>query len=265
VIFPEKDKPAEDCPYAFPLSTRREIVGFLSRHDGHPSDRDGFCLSWNIKVGDFDATGSRHSGEFNFDPVFDAHWKSAVEHDGERFWDACRDGLSQWTGGCYAVHPGMNEGAYEFSTAGRSGGHLVLTAMSGESVSFEGRRSFIEWLENLASDSTLVEMYRLAVCCDHDLGRPASEVEYQFACQRSMFEARRVEDRRRLVRADRAAIAAAESLGGRLLERNGSWHTVQVRCTGAAGGPYESEAAAARAYCEANSHQLPASAANTIH
>lgn len=190
VIFSEADKPkAEDeCPYQFPLSTRREIVAFLSSHSGHEANRHDFALSWDIKVRAVNSISEKYREEFKHDPAFDARWKDLTERDGDLFWEACADGLRQWTEGDYTIWPGENDGKYEFHTAGRSGGHLVLTKMFGERMIFGGRHEFVEWLENEAPDITLVELYKLVVCCDHDLENPTAEVEYQLAFQRQVME-----------------------------------------------------------------------------
>jgi hypothetical protein len=189
VIFPDANKPQDpECPYSFPLSTKREIIEFLAAHSGHAANTYDFALSWNIKVRSLDTSLEKYREEFEFDAQFDAKWEKLCETDESLFWNACSDGLSQWIEGDYAIYPGVNDGKYEFHTAGRSGGHLVLTKMFGSNMIFKGRHEYVEWLENDATDSELVELYKLVVNCDHDLARPRDEVEYQLATLRQIKE-----------------------------------------------------------------------------
>ena len=191
VIFPDSAKEQDpDCPYVFPLSTKREIVSFLGSHPGHDTGSRDFALSWNIKVGLLDTTGRKHDDEFKFDPEFDAKWEAEVQADreGNMFNQACEDGLRQWTEGEYSTYPGDDTGKYEFHTAGRMGGHLVLTGCMGDRTIFSGRASFVEWLEEEATDVQLVDLYKVVSCCDRDLADPTKEVEYQFAFMRSCKE-----------------------------------------------------------------------------
>jgi hypothetical protein len=251
IIF--KDKPGADCPYQFPLSTKREIVEFLSNHEGHAPDRYGFCLSWDIKVYNLDNDLKSVRDEFRLDKAFDARWKQMVEKDDTYFDEACASGISQWTEGSYTTYPGDDAGRYEFGIAGRSGGHLVLTKLDNTKMEFRSRVDFIEWLEQSATDKELVDLYKLVVSCDHDLKNPSAEVEYQLGFIRQQFEDTWKAERDSLPVEERDIIAQAEAAGAQFVEADGEWGYVGPRYD--ADG-FETQAEAAESYLASLDHQI---------
>jgi hypothetical protein len=190
-----------ECPYKFPHATREDIIVALARHHGHvPMNHNngGFVVAWDIKVrGDVDFTGTNH-GKEEVDPAYDKAWEIFTNKNSDSlFWEACEDGLRQWTEGDYTTWPDGDRGAYKFSTNGRSNGHLILTGWDGPRppsggwascpMAFQSRNDYIEWLKEL-DEKDLARFYKLVTCCDHDTRNPHEEVSFQIACQRQSQE-----------------------------------------------------------------------------
>lgn len=188
-----------ECSYKFPYTTREDIIVFLANHHGHvPANYNngGFCLAWDIKLhGNVDMTGSAY-GTFEVEAEYSEQWSSHVEREGERIVDmACRDAVDHYTSGEYCPFPGPDEG-YKFATAGRSGGHLILTQWDGPSPSsggwrscpmaFSSRNDFIEWLQDL-SDKDLSKLYALTVSVDQDTKNPHMIISNAIADARINF------------------------------------------------------------------------------
>ncbi|AQT06694.1 hypothetical protein A0U91_16970 (plasmid) [Acetobacter persici] len=200
-LLPEMKRcndPASEAPYKFPLESREDIIVALGRHSFHDAGgRRDNCLSWNIKVYDFDATG-KAGGEEPTDARYDDAWK-AYAYQNDVFNMACESALLPYVEKEYTTYPGDDQGGYEFTTAGRSSGHLVLTNWDGNTpsdpaskaipLSFYDRTDFVEWLKDLP-DTSLVKLYKLVTCLDEDLKpeRIKSEMDYQFSTIRLGME-----------------------------------------------------------------------------
>lgn len=194
----ECNDPASKAPYKFPLESREDIIVALGQHTFHDAGgRHDNCLSWNIKVYDVDGTGNAY-GEEKGDPRYNAAWE-AYSKTCDIFNDACEMALQQYTDKAYSTYPGNDQGIYCFQTAGRSGGHLILTNWDGNvpsdpgskaiPLSFYDRLDFVEWLKELP-DSSLVSLYKLVVCLDNDLSpeNVKAEVNYRIADIRLAME-----------------------------------------------------------------------------
>jgi len=205
ILLPEMlEANADDTvPYKFPHTTREDIIVVLACHHGHvPMNQNngGFCIAWNVKVnGAVDETG-RNNGAEKADPAYDKAWEAYVEENRDEIWsDACSDGLSRYTDGSYSTYPGDDDGSFEFATAGRSGGHLILTAWDGPKppsggwrscqMAFGDREDYIGWLKAL-DEPDLARLYKLVVCVDNDTRNPHEEVSYHFAFRRQEMEDR---------------------------------------------------------------------------
>lgn len=163
---------AADTPeqYRVPSRTREEVIDFLAQHSFHRETPWGdFSLSWNIKVYHFDSSGKEGNPEAN--PAFDARWEAFVEKKPELFYTVCGDALREYLENEYSTYPGDDMGHYGFHTAGRSGGHLVLTRVEGipsGELKWESKSDLLDSLRAL-DDQQLVKLYRLVVSLDRDL------------------------------------------------------------------------------------------------
>ncbi|KXV06749.1 hypothetical protein AD930_06520 [Acetobacter malorum] len=205
-LLPEMKRcndPASEAPYKFPLESREDIIVALGQHSFHDAggQRD-YCLSWDIKAYNFDATG-KLDGEDPVDarPVdarYDDAWEAYVSQ-ADVFSQACENALCMYKEKEYTTYTGDDQGDYEFTTAGRSGGHLVLTNWDGNTpsdpaskaipLSFYDRTDFVEWLKDLP-DTSLVKLYKLVTCLDEDL-KPENikcEMDFQFSAIRHGME-----------------------------------------------------------------------------
>lgn len=188
VIFPasQKDK---DCPYDFPLESRWEIVQFLLEHKVHRLDGpySKWAYAWDIKVHRFETDG--HNLGYENDPAFDGRWESYLKEN-DIFWDEAGDAVRHYTEGEYTTYPGNDQGDYQFHTAGRSGGWLVLTGVKelGDKLAWEGQSDLKEWLKDL-DDAAIVRLYKLIVQVDKDVSNPAAEMAHRYAFRRSELEA----------------------------------------------------------------------------
>lgn len=187
LIFPAADRNPES-PYKAPLQNRREIIEFIASHSFHKVDGpySPSGLAWNIKVGGFDSTG-KHEG-FEPDPAFNDRWDEYVSTNDALFWQEASDAVEFYTGGNYTMYEGSPDGAFEFRTAGRSGGWLVLTKFfDRKDVAWENSKEVEAWLDELG-DEELVSLYRLVDQLDTDLADPGKEMQYRYASRRQAME-----------------------------------------------------------------------------
>jgi hypothetical protein len=206
-----RDIPQGDgSKYDFPCATREQMTDHLINHayhtEGHAT-ASGY-LSWNIKPGCFDDSG--HYDGVDVDTKRDSEWQKYLQSDEghEVFDEACESGLRAFMegeyqvacgGGADAQAPAMLEGA-EFSTTGRSGGHLILTGWAGPgtgshgrngNLRFNDRRAVGDFAESL-SDAELAGFYHLVASLDDSLttANINAEMAYQYADYREQWEER---------------------------------------------------------------------------
>lgn len=187
IIFPASKKDP-DCPYAFSLESRREILQFLAEHPVHRIDGpySRWAYAWDVKVHSFDRTG--HHADFEPDPDFDERWERYLESHPDLFWEEAADELSSYTEGTYATYPGDDEGQYDFGMAGRSGGWLILTKVDGlGKMCWDNQMGLKDWLKDL-DDADLIRLYKLIVSVDKDVANPAQAMAYRFASRRAEME-----------------------------------------------------------------------------
>lgn len=208
-------------PYTFPARSRVDMILYLEDHASyHPMNswNGGFCLAWKIKCNfTFDTSGIDKGEPVN--RAWDAAWKEHVEadRDGTLFWDAAQSGLRQYVEGEWTNYPGIEQGEWSFATNGRSGGWLILTdapswaclprGWASCRATWESRADFSSWLEALDFD-TLRRFYRAIRVLDADLSRDAikSEMEYQYAWLRVLWEEARQEEHDAAIADEVAAI-----------------------------------------------------------
>jgi hypothetical protein len=188
MIFPPSAK-IEDCPYEFPLETKREIIDFLCNHQMKPVSRRARnqSLAWDIKVHDFDTSG-RTEG-YNPDAEFDERWRKHVEKNYDAlFWEVAADQLRQFTEKEYTIYPGVGAGDYEFSVGGRSGGWLLLSKVKGLGVLNWPWMGEMEADLGSWSDDDLIQFYKLVVQIDKDVANPAQAMAQGLSAQREVIE-----------------------------------------------------------------------------
>lgn len=169
-----------DCPYRFEAGSRDEMIAFLSRHSVHrDGPYDSFRLSWPIHMNmDYDASG--HAEWAGTNPVWHERWDREFETDPAIFNEACERGLAPYFDRSFSTWGANDAGDYEFTTQGRSGGHLVLQRFQGKDLTFTSLADLDEQL-NRMEDMSLAAIYRLTVMLDHDLSpeNRAKEFEHQ--------------------------------------------------------------------------------------
>lgn len=190
-------------PYTFPLRSRAAIAEFLNR-DGRSYHYQRYRFAWNVKTygANFDSDTLRGVNP-DLSPEFDSRWDSALQANGEWFWIWCEDAGRIISGDEWTSYPGTDQGDWEFSFAGRSGGWIVLEKWRGRDVRNLTREDFLEW-----DWPDLLAFYRGIVCADSDFtpAKAAAEVVYFAACDRGQME-----DEWRAER-EGAAIDLAESI-----------------------------------------------------
>jgi len=182
------------CPYTWPLKSRKAMVEYLADHDSyggwnHPY-RKWSPLSWDVKLSRCDMSGTK--GE----PVnreFNEAWEGHVKENGDNLWQWIVEDMQRtYTEGEWSNYPGVEQGEWKFTFAGRSGGHMLLEDWPfnrSPLKDFEGAVDWREWLENL-SFATLRRLYRAVVVMDQDFAPDKVEAEftYQMSFQRSKWE-----------------------------------------------------------------------------
>ena len=209
--FKRESKRGHKCPYAFNAKTMHDVVDYLL------SDRKSYgakFFAWNVKV--CAANFDHPKGEYTINPVLDKAWEhyfSNHPHVDEQAFDNARRQIvdDEWTS-----YPGDDQGDWEFSFEGRSGGWLVLRRWKGLPMNdWEYLCEFIG--DKLASGdwATIVKFYCGIVTADHDFtsAKAAENVEFYLNDLRHEWEETRTGDD--LVRELHDVIhkAAAEKLG----------------------------------------------------
>lgn len=194
IIFPS-DAKNPDCPYDFPLESRREIIEFLCNHEMHRLDNNysPFALAWNIKVYAFNTSGKIDG--FTPDAELDERWEEYIERNDELFWTVAADALSQFTDKNYSTYDGNDAGEYEFGITGRSGGWLVLRKIEGfGELKWANQSDMRADLKDWA-DADLIRLYKLVVHVDKDAANPQEAMAHGYASHREMMEDEWKEDK----------------------------------------------------------------------
>lgn len=179
---------------AFPAATRSEMAEFLADHRTYYSDGRTH-ISWNIKIRDYIEAESE---EFDFNPDFDERWDALLQRDNSVFDEAVENVLRRYVEGEYVGIADTGELKATFSTAGRSGGHLVLTKFElpdGRS----GRRTvdmtaasddeMRRWIRDEMEDEEIVALYGLVVSVDADVADRNNAIAQELGYIRSLREA----------------------------------------------------------------------------
>jgi hypothetical protein len=199
-------------PYSFPLRSRADIADFLTRR-GRSYHYQRYTFVWNVKT-----HGARFDGDSlrkhfpDLSMIEDSAWDDLLNKDtGDLFWSWCEDagrnsGVEQneWTS-----YPGDDQGDWEFSFAGRSGGWLVLDKWRGRDMRDVDSADFLD--PEIWSFDDLRSFYRGIVCADQDFTpqKAAAEVEFMAAFYREQWEDDRAEARESEAQAVACEIMAA--------------------------------------------------------
>lgn len=174
--------------YSFPLKSRAAIVDFLTR-DGRSYHYTRYRFAWNVKTytAAFDGAALRKHIP-GLDPALDSAWESTMEHDSGAFWEWCEDAGRHVSDGEWASYLGADQGDWEFSFAGRSGGWLVLEKWRGRDVRDLDPAELMDPEEWPFAD--LRAFYRGIVCADSDFtpANAALNVECEAAFRRGQWE-----------------------------------------------------------------------------
>lgn len=175
----------QPAPYRFPLKSRAAIVDYLTR-DGRSYHYRRYRFAWNVKThgARFDGATLRKINP-GLSPDLDSAWDSYVEKTEGLFWIWCEDAARGICDGEWTSYPGDDQGDWDLSFAGRSGGWIVLEKWRGRSMVDFDPADFAEW-----SWPDLVAFYRGIVCADSDFtpAKAAAEVQYFAACDREQWE-----------------------------------------------------------------------------
>lgn len=174
------------APYTFPHKSRRAIAEYLADRQARSYHYQRYAFVWNVKTygARFDSESLRRLNP-DLDLTFDPEWESMVESDdGSMFWGWCEDAARHISGGEWTSYPGNDQGDWDFSFAGRSGGWLLLEKWRGHDVRNVDPADFLD--PDLWSWSDLVAFYRGIRCADSDFTpeKAAAEIMHQAAWYR---------------------------------------------------------------------------------
>ena len=184
------------CPYTFPHKSRAAIAQYLDRR-GRAYHYQRYAFAWCVKThgADFDGDTLRcHMPSLN--PAEDSAWVRMIEKDnGNLFSMFCEDAARGISEGEWCSYPGDDQGDWDFSFAGRSGGWLVLEKWRGRDMRDIDAADFLD--RDLWPWADLVAFYRGIRCADSDFTekKAAAEVEYMAAFYREQWEEARAEER----------------------------------------------------------------------
>lgn len=127
------------CPYSFPARSRKAMVEFMESIGSYYERPHRYPFSWNVKLpycprsNEARTLNPFHPDGGQFAPAQDDAWQEVMESDrfDYRIIEDMRSGLD-----FYSVWPGVDEDQFEFSFAGRQGGHLILESAYG--INFAG-------------------------------------------------------------------------------------------------------------------------------
>lgn len=190
-------------PYTFPHRSRKAMIAYLLDRRTYVDHYRHFVFNWNVKAHSVDY--DRPAGEYDLNPEFDAAWiaQCADEH-GPVYW-AFQDAGRYLLEGEWTSYPGDDQGAWQFSFAGRQGGHLVLEKWGGHHIAGESACDIENWLKGLDTD-TLRSFYRGIRTADSDFTpvKASQEVEHHLNFHRHEWESEMLAER------DKRATAFAE-------------------------------------------------------
>lgn len=180
---------------SFPCRTREQMIVHLVNHHLHTVNYHGpSAIAWDIKVGNFDASGHLQFGE-KTDPHFDQRWQEYLKENGnEVFAAACEDALRSYLDGEFTTFAGDDQGAFKFSVVGRQGGHLILQSWNGPQarrghypMSFDSQNDLIDYLRDLSPED-LCRLYKVVATVDHNVNNRASVMTFHYNFRRATLE-----------------------------------------------------------------------------
>lgn len=178
---------------AFPASTRSEMAEHIASHSTY---RDGgrTYLSWNIKLHQHVEAST---DEYDFDPKFDDRWEELLTKGNSVFDEALENVLRRYLDGDYVAAADTSGRKASFSTAGRSGGHLVLTRIelpdgrggrTPTDASVGDESDLRGWIFDEMEDDEIVALYNVVCSVDADVRDRFAIVASELAYLRSVRE-----------------------------------------------------------------------------
>lgn len=168
------------CPYHFPARSREAMIQAMESIGGYYESGRRFAFSWNVKLpycnrdNEARTLNPFHPEGGQFAPALDDSWEKEMQSDGFD-WRIIED--MRGAVDFYSVWPGVDEGRFRFSFAGRQGGHLLLESAYGVDMSqldFDDMRDVkTEWgIERSEwSFPEIRRLYRAIVQMDSDFSR----------------------------------------------------------------------------------------------
>jgi hypothetical protein len=174
--------------YTWPHRTKKARIEYLAAHESyggwnHPARRWS-PLAWNVKIHRADLTGK--CGDYEVSDLRDEAWNEYAQTSGSLWTMIVEDMQRMYLEGEYSTYPGDDQGDWEFTFAGRSGGWMLLKESK---WSFADAGEWRDWL--LEQDKETIEkLYRAVRCMDADFTseKISREFEYQVNFQRSQWE-----------------------------------------------------------------------------
>jgi hypothetical protein len=203
------------------------MIAYLSDHEHyHPMNswNGGFVLAWNIKVYSYDEMGKSYQSEYPTNDRFDDAWKEYVNsQDGScMFFWCCEDATRLYLDAEWTNYPGIEQGEWNFSINGRSGGYMILTHCPSwvpaprtwkmYPMIWADSGHFCDWL-NDRDFNTLRRFYKAIRVLDHDLREEAcdQEVSYHFASRRYDWEQERLAEEQEQIAEEHEEARAQEA------------------------------------------------------
>ncbi|CAN0527088.1 unnamed protein product [Laminaria digitata] len=157
------------CPYSFPLASRRKMVSDILDHHVTKDDEGRWRLAWSISV----PHDLAHEGRVGGDKIHDEAWVSHYASNPEVFHQTQISILEDFLTGNAGTWPKSDAGRYEFSmTSSEDAAELFLDKIDGVEIAFTGKAGIGVFLDELG-DSGIRDMWKLVRVLDHDLS-PAS-------------------------------------------------------------------------------------------
>jgi hypothetical protein len=181
-------------PYTFPHKSRQAIYEYLAGRGAY-YDQERYAFAWNVKT----HTASFYSNALrlvhpDLDPAFDAAWEALLESDNSNlFWYWCEGAGRGIAEGEWTSYPGDDQGDWDFSFAGRSGGWLILRKWRGYDMRDVYPNDFLD--PELWPWADLVAFYRGIRCADSDFTPQKAAKEVMFQAARYRGEVWEVEKR----------------------------------------------------------------------
>ena len=182
------------CPYAFSAKSRAAMIAYCTARDTYSNGYEVFPFVWNVKT--HGANWQHPKGDYELDASLDAAWQKHMDSGYDFAQFVFESTGSYYTDNEWCSYPGADQGDWQFSFEGRSGGWLALIEWRGHRLSRMSMHDLKAWLSELPF-TELRAFYRGIVCADQDLTpqNAAIKVEYEVNFRRHEWECELQESR----------------------------------------------------------------------